>query len=103
VRVYADIYASGVWDVSGGGGSPEKLPISSALVARIDTWQHWHDQLDSEYSKRRTDPVLLYWEQHPDAPLDAFNAEGEAIAEALRAELPPDWTVIYAALPNSYG
>ena len=98
VRVMADIGADGVWDVSGCGRTCEELPISEALVARIRTWQEWHDDLDKEYwlkPEGRSDGGRFhYWEQHLGSPVEAFNAEAHAIAVALREELQPDWTVV---------
>lgn len=91
VRVMAEILAPGLWDVSGCARFPEDLPVSAELVSRIEHWQAWHDALD----RRNTGvPHPHFWEQCAGMPIASFNAEGRAIARALKAELPPDWTVI---------
>jgi len=91
VQVMAEILSGGVWDASGCGRWPEDLPISAALRRRIERWTAWHDELDA----RNIDfPKPAHWEMRSDMPIAAFNAEGRAIARALKAELPPDWTVV---------
>lgn len=89
VRVMAEICAGGLWDASGCARYADELPISAELRARIERWQNRHDELES-----RNASFPKYWEQCADMPVAAFNAEGRAIGRALKAELPPDWTVI---------
>jgi hypothetical protein len=92
VRVMADILADGVWDVSGCGRSCEELPISAALVARIRAWQEWHDRFNDEVERDDGDETV---ESPPGWDIGAFAAEGLDLAKALKAELGPDWTVVY--------
>jgi hypothetical protein len=94
----AEICTDGVWDVSGCARTCEELPISATLVERIRAWQEWHDREDDiawrEPIGVGMDEKLFFWEQHPGKPVASFNAEGRAIARALKAELPSDWIVI---------
>jgi hypothetical protein len=81
VRIMADYSADGVWHRDGCGDSADELPVGADLIARIRRWQAWYEQDDP---------------RDPDARFDveAFAAEGRAIAQAVKAAL-PDWTVVY--------
>jgi hypothetical protein len=103
VRVMAEIYADCVWDVSGVNRCLDELPVSRDLLIRAHAWTEWHDAMDAAYSCLHRGTGVCFWEEHPVAPLAAFNAEGEAIATALRDALPADWSVVYAPLRQSYG
>ena len=93
VMIRAEIYGSGLWHVDGSADQPEGLPsIPLALVDRLKAWADWHDALDTANTSF---PNPFFWEQRSDAPLAAFNGEGRAIARALKAALPPDWTVVH--------
>ena len=80
VRIMADFYADGVWNLAGESCLSDDLPISTALLKRLQAWQEWYDR-DCDQEERIFD-------------LKAFAAEGLAIARAVKAEL-PDWTVVY--------
>lgn len=93
VMVRAEILGSGLCHADGALDSPEGLPpIPVRLVERLEAWARWHDELDAANTSF---PDPFYWEQRSDAPLAAFNKEGRAIARALKAALPSDWTVVY--------
>ena len=82
VRVMCDFSADGVWDREGCDASPDDLPISTALIARIYAWQDDFETLD---------PM--------DGPADPehfaqFVDEGFQIAIEMKIQL-PDWTIIY--------
>lgn len=83
VRIMADTAAEGVWDCRGTSGCADELPIPADLVERLLRWQVWYDR--SEADEGGFDPAF---------DLDAFSAEGLAIAHAIKAAL-PDWTVLY--------
>lgn len=102
VRVMAEFGEDGVWMVDGSSGLAEELPVPETVLQRLRAWQDWHDRLDFAYSKRYTDEKM-YWEAFEDAPLDEFNAEGEAITQTLRDALPGDWKVVHGPLCSSYG
>ena len=90
VRVMAEDGAPGLWDVTGCARDAEELPIDSALVARMEAWAEWYDR---ESAANVGFPKSFHWEQLPDAPVTAFNAEGRAIGRAIHAAL-PNWTVV---------
>ncbi|WP_239002806.1 hypothetical protein [Rhodovastum atsumiense] len=84
VRVMPDHCSSGLWWKDGCMMDPEDLPISGALRERLATW---------------ADGYSACIDHLPDGspvPFDetAYAAEGLAIAQAIKAEL-PGWTVIY--------
>ena len=81
VRIMCDYCADGVWAKSGGAALPEDLPVSEVLRNRIRSWQAWYEESAGQDDGSWVD-------------LAAFAEEGEAIARAVKAEL-PDWTVIY--------
>lgn len=81
VRILADSCADGVWERGGGACRAEGLPVSAELVSRIKAWQRWYDRDENDWGIFKGD-------------LQAFSAEGLAIARALKREL-PDWTVVY--------
>lgn len=89
VRVMAAVSADGVWDRAGAAGSCDELPISTALIDRIRAWQNCYDEWDAS-----AEPPAAA-EDAEGFPADAFSREGGAIAQALRDELPGDWTVVY--------
>jgi hypothetical protein len=89
VRLMADVGAPGVWHRDGTAGLPEALPISPMLGERIYRWQAWYDREEARHEAGTA------WEFDDDWDLEAFTAEGLAIARALKAELPPDWTAVY--------
>jgi hypothetical protein len=66
---------------SGGSCGIDDLPVSKELRDRIMEWQDWYER----------SPLYMTdeWDD-----LDIFSAEGEAIARAVKAEL-PDWTIVY--------
>jgi hypothetical protein len=80
VRIMCDYCADGLWSKRGGACDLADLPVSAELLARIALWQAWFEKCPSDGRG---------W---PD--IEAFSAEGESIARAVKAEL-PDWTVIY--------
>ena len=87
IMVRADAGCSGLWNANGNLVQPQNLPITKALGHRIVAWQDWYD---SEESRHGGPPP---WEAHG-GPIAAVNAEGRAIGHALKAALPPDWTVV---------
>ena len=73
----ADYGAAGVWDHDGAPLDPGKLPLSPKLRARLARWcTRFKRSFETEID------------------LDAFTAEGRAIARAVKTEL-PDWSVVY--------
>jgi hypothetical protein len=77
LHLMADYGAAGVWDHDGTPLDPAKLSLSSKLRARLARWT-------ARFEKSFEDEI----------DLDAFAAEGRAIARAVKAEL-PDWSVVY--------
>jgi hypothetical protein len=77
LHLMADYGAAGVWDHDGAPLDPGKLPISPKLRERLARWcARFQKSFEAEID------------------LDAFAAEGRAIARAVKAEL-PDWSVVY--------
>jgi hypothetical protein len=77
LHLMADYGSAGVWDHDGAPLDPDKLPLSPKLRARLARWSaRFQKSFETEID------------------LDAFAAEGRAIARALKAEF-PDWTIIY--------
>jgi len=77
VRLMADYGAAGVWDHDGEPLNPDRLPLSPKLRDRLARWRaRFQTSFDREID------------------LDAFAAEGRAIARAVKAEL-PDWSIVY--------
>jgi hypothetical protein len=73
----ADYGAAGVWDHDGAPLHPDKLPFSPKLRARRARWcARFQKSFETEID------------------LDAFAAEGHAIARAVKAEL-PNWSIVY--------
>ena len=73
----ADYGAAGVWDHDGMPLDPARLPISAKLRARLARWcGRFQESFETEID------------------LNAFAAEGRAIACAVKAEL-PDWSIVY--------
>lgn len=82
LRIMAVYGSEGVWQMDGTEGMLDDLPVPRALRDRLDAWQAVYDEHDDMD------------EDAPKLDLDAFAAEGLAIARAVKAAL-PDWTVIY--------
>jgi hypothetical protein len=77
VRLMADYGTAGLWDYDGTALDLAKLPLSPRLGARLSRWcDRFQASLDREID------------------LEAFAAEGRAIARAVKAE-PPDWSIVY--------
>jgi hypothetical protein len=77
LHLMADYGAAGVWDHDGAPLDPAKLPISPKLRERLARWcARFQKSFETEID------------------LDAFAAEGRAIARAVKAEL-PNWSVVY--------
>ena len=89
VRVMPDIFADGVWDVSGCSRACDELPIPETLVARTRAWQQWYDDEDRKIEAPAGPEDSTDWD------IAGFGAEGLAIARAMKAALPEDWTVVY--------
>ena len=86
-----DICTTGLWSTAGFLVFPDNLPVDPALRARLVAWADWYDDEDNKPYVPGGTP----WEMLPEAPVAAFDAEGRALAHALKAALPPDWTVMY--------
>ena len=77
LRLMADYGSAGVWDHDGAPLDPAKLPLSPKLRSRLARWcARFQKSFETEID------------------LDAFAAEGRAIARAVKAEL-PHWSVVY--------
>ena len=77
VFLMADYGSSGVWGHDGAPLDPGQLPISAQVRADLARWSARFQQLFET-----------------PAEVDAFVAEGRAIAHAIKIELPA-WSVIY--------
>lgn len=87
VRVMADYSASGVWNSLGESMDADKLPVSAAWLDRLQAWCDWYEDND--------DYLPAVARKRPLFPIAEFCAEGRALAQALKAELGADWTVVY--------
>ena len=77
LHLMADYGSAGVWDHDGNALDPTKLPLSDKLRIRLARWcARFEKSFEGEID------------------LDAFAAEGRAIARAVKAEL-PDWSIVY--------
>jgi hypothetical protein len=77
LHLMADYGSAGVWDHDGTPLDPASLPLSPKLRARLARWcVRFQQSFDTEID------------------LEAFAAEGRAIARAVKAEL-PDWSIVY--------
>lgn len=86
LTVRAEHTTGGLWDEEGQMVFSEDLPIQPSTRARLQAWSKWYEDFESYYPpSRRSQPAF---------PLEAFNAEGRAIAELIQSELPA-WTVTY--------
>jgi hypothetical protein len=77
LHLMADYGSAGVWDHDGTPLDPTKLPLSPKLRARQARW-----------------PARFEKSFEGGIDLEAFAAEGRAIARAVKAEL-PDWSIVY--------
>jgi hypothetical protein len=73
----ADYGTAGIWDHDGNPLDPARLPLSPQLRARLTRWC-----------------ALFERSFEAEIDLEAFAAEGRAIARAVKAEL-PDWSIVY--------
>src|SRR5271166_4308910 len=77
LHLMADYGAAGVWDHDGKPLDPARLPLSPKLRARLARWcARFEKSFEGEID------------------LEAFAAEGRAIARAVKAEL-PTWSIVY--------
>ena len=77
LRLMADYGSAGVWDYDNTPLDPARLPLSPKLRGRLARWcARFEKSFEAEID------------------LEAFAAEGRAIARAAKAEL-PDWSVVY--------
>jgi hypothetical protein len=77
LHLMADYGAAGVWDHDGNPLDPARLPLSDKLRTRLARWcARFEKSFEAEID------------------LEAFAAEGRAIARAVKAEL-PDWSIVY--------
>ena len=76
-HVMANYGCTGLWDHDGAPLNPNRLPLSPKLRERLARWcARFQRSFEREID------------------LDAFGAEGLAIARAVKAEL-PDWSIVY--------
>lgn len=77
LHLMADYGSAGVWDYDGNPLDPARLPLSEKLRARLARWTaRFEKSFEGEID------------------LEAFAAEGRAIARAVKAEL-PTWSIVY--------
>lgn len=85
-----------VWDSEGASHVLYALPVSFSLHFDIGRWSADHADMEGwlrgEY---------LYAENNPDYPLEWMNRRGAALADRLRGELGPEWTVDHQLLHRS--
>ena len=95
IRLWLDINSSGLWASDGTEGMADALPISDALITAIERWQQDYDDSWNERSEAAEGGPP---EVEATYPHDIFDARGEALAAALRAELGPEWEIIHGTL-----
>ena len=89
IKLMSDYGCHPLWACAGEVGEidPDALPLSDTLKARLQAWAAWYD-------------ATLNWDDPAASgfacPRDeqAFNEEGTKLAESLRRELGPGFTVI---------
>ncbi|MBR0560418.1 hypothetical protein [Neokomagataea anthophila] len=83
VLIMAETCSDPVYDIEGISACIEELPVSKDLEKRLMDWGKHYDNYD-------TDPP----EDYPFFDMYAFCAEGYALAQEVKKEL-PDWTVVF--------
>lgn len=91
LKLMADYECSPLWEQTEAGTDnvdPEDLPISQGLRDGLNAWaQRYDDQLD------RGDPRLSGF---PNLEAEAaFNADGQALLDGLKAELGQEYTLTF--------
>ncbi len=91
IKLMADYQCHPLWNMSPGEYgdiAPCELPISKELQLRLSKWAAMYDEtLDADYppnSGFRSEELEL-----------EFKREGERLAESLRGELGPDFSIIF--------
>ena len=93
LRMWAESSTGGLWDEQGQMVFAADLGLQLATVKRLEAWSTWFEEFEGHLPASKRTPPLF--------PLDAFNAEGRAIAALIQSEL-PDWTVTYKDEPLQY-
>jgi hypothetical protein len=91
IKLMADYDCWPLWwegDHGPGNINPATLPLSAETVARLEAWAATFDA-----TLNRTDPAASGFPS--DAAFQAFEAEGRALWRQLRAELAPEYEVLY--------
>lgn len=89
LKLMADVGAPPLWNADRGGPvSLESLPLSPALLERLERWRKVYESYLAREGR--------YLEQQSNsAELDAFEREGLAIWQQLREELAGVYSVLY--------
>lgn len=90
LKIMAEQTTEGLWDDTGDMVLSEDLSLQPSTVARLHAWNEWHEDYE--------DYLPPSHRSQPPFPLEAFNAEGRAIAVLIQSEL-PSWTVVYTEEP----
>ncbi|MDR5778535.1 hypothetical protein QCE63_03700 [Caballeronia sp. LZ065] len=85
VRVMPDYASNCIWHFDGMHMDPEELPVPNDLKLRLAQWADWYN-INDDFKPPEERQNRLNW--------DKFNAEGLAIARAIKRALPA-WTVVW--------
>ncbi|HVL29237.1 MAG TPA: hypothetical protein VM326_00785 [Sphingomicrobium sp.] len=91
IRVECDFCADGLWDERGAAYSLDQFPLSDGLKRRIAAWQRTFDEEAVPWEE----PEMPDWQGH--------QAEGEAIARLVKAEMPDADVVAFDRRVNEDG
>lgn len=87
IRVMADYCSAGLWGYDGIMVEAIDLDLPNTIAKRLDAWQRWHDRDNQDYLEESV--------RSKEFDTMTFSLEGLRIAQAIKAYLGDDWTVIY--------
>ena len=93
LKLMADYYCWPVWDLDDDPTfDPEALPITEDLSIRL---RKWADAYDATLNQTYPPEGNFESEDAKQAFIERFGAEGEALWRDLRAQLGPNYRVLY--------